>query len=348
MMKIRVSPLVLAVSLFAASPVLGQNVDTAIRTWVERASDDCPGSRVELEPMNGAPISGWRAWRATQTSSDSRCGSQKYVLSDGRSIFVGNVFPLEGNGRIEAKLVQFGSTRLKKSVTATVSPAENGLRPAKLVARTDAGPVTYSGFVDPSGQVFMVGRFGSVSTDPGQVLVQAVGAASGARRGNAMGRVQIVELSDFQCPTCARAHAILEPLIEKHLDKISYTRVDLPLFEHHDWVLDAALAARAVQKVAPARYWEFVDLIFVNQPAITKANVQQMMAGFAEDLAIDWRKVTTEASRPENRQALLTQTGKAFDQGIYGTPTFIINGRIMFYDNDAKYIQDRIKQLLGQ
>lgn len=340
---------VLALFLLASVPAMAQNIDGAIQTWVERASDDCPGSKIELERMNGAPLNGWRAWKVTQTSSDSRCGSARYVLSDGRSIFVGNVFPLEGTGTIESKLVQFGSTRLKKSMTANVAAAASGgLRSASLVSRTEQGPLTYSGWVDPQGQVFLVGRYGALSSDPGQVLVQALGAASGARRGNAMGRIQIVELSDFQCPTCARAHSALEPLIEANLDKISYTRLDLPLFEHHDWVLDAALTARAIQKLAPAKYWDFVDLIFVNQPSITKANVQQVMSGFAEDLGIDWKSVSVEAAKPANKQQLLAQTGKAFDQAIYGTPTFIINGRIMFYDNDAQYIKDRIRQLLGQ
>src|SRR5207244_851536 len=68
--------------------------------------------------------------------------------------------------------------------------------------------------------------------------------------------------SDRECPTCRRAHLEIEPLIEKHLANVDYIRLDLPLFEHHEWALPAAMAARAIHQEAPKEYWKFVNYVY--------------------------------------------------------------------------------------
>lgn len=343
MLKIATASLALLLTV----PAMAQTPDASVTNWVQRGVDDCPGSRVTVEKTEPLTIKGWSTWRATQTSTESRCGRAMYVLTSGRNVFSGDAFQLTGSGSVEKRLAEFAKQRLRRDVQVEIGKAAApALRPVRLIATTKQGPLTYSGWVDQDSGYLLIGRTGSLDGDPGRTLLESLGAAEGAKRGNPMGRIQIVELSDFQCPTCARAHELLEPIITKNLDRISYTRLDLPLFEHHDWVMDAALASRAVQKVAPAKYWEFVDHIFSNQSAITKANVQSMLQGFATDLDLDWKAISAAAAKPENRAALLAQTGRAFDNGIYGTPTFIINGRIVFYGNDADYLRSRLQTLL--
>lgn len=348
-MKIRIPFSAALALLLVTVPASAQGIETQLRSWVERVVDDCPGSQLKLEKQDPVPITGWTIWRATQTSTEQRCGRAMYVLTDGQSVFAGDVFPLKPEGTIEKRLSEFGRERLKKEVTAAVGPAKgNALREVRLTSKTSEGPLTYSGWVDREGQIFMVGRHGRLGSDPGSAMLEALGVSGGARRGNPMGRVQIVELSDFQCPTCARAHEVLEPVIQKNLDRISYTRLDLPLFQGHDWVMEAAATARAVQEIAPAKYWDFVDAIFSNQSAISKANVKTMLRGFAEDLDLDWARISKAAAEPKVRQTLLRQAGSAFDHGIYGTPTFIINGRTVFYGRDADYVVATIQRLLNQ
>lgn len=320
-----------------------------LRSWVDRAVDDCPGSKVVIEKPAPLAINGWTTWRATQTSTENRCGGASYVLTNGKAIFFGDAFELTGASSAEQKLKEFAKARLKKDVVVEIGKAAApALRPVKLTAKTAEGPLSYAGWTDQGGRYFLVGRMGASDVDPGRSLAQALNASAGAKRGNTMARVQIIELSDFQCPTCARAHQILEPLITKNLDRISYTRLDLPLFQGHDWVMNAALAARAVQQVHPDKYWEFVDQIFASQDGINKGNVDSVLASIARDLNLDWKKVSAIASKPESRNALLAQAGRAFDSGIYGTPTFIINGRVVFYGNDADYVRSRIESLLQQ
>ena len=140
-----------------------------------------------------------------------------------------------------------------------------------LTKDTSFGPFSYHGFIDGSRRFLIVGSRGNLYIDPGTTLEESLGMENAVRRGNRKARVKIIEMSDFECPTCARAHKTIEPLIAKNLAKIDYARLDLPLFEHHEWALQAALGARAIQKVAPAKYWTYVNFVFENQETIGKS-----------------------------------------------------------------------------
>jgi protein-disulfide isomerase len=175
-----------------------------------------------------------------------------------------------------------------------------------------------------------------------------LGAENAVRRGNPKAPIKIIELSDFECPTCAKAHKQVEPLIARNLKKIDYKRLDLPLFEHHEWALPAAAGARAIQKVAPAKYWTYVNFVFENQEAIDKSgSFDKTLQNFCEDHDIDWKKVEKIYRSPADRGVILEQVSRAFDTGVNSTPTYIINGQIMGFGPSGAYTIAAIKQALG-
>ncbi len=166
------------------------------------------------------------------------------------------------------------------------------------------------------------------------------------RRGNHTSKTQIVELSDFECPTCARAHKKVEPIIEKALGHIDYIRLDLPLFEHHEWAVPAALAARALAKVAPKEYWKYVNYVFDNQEMIGKQNFDTFLKNYCEDRDINWNAVEKVYRSPAERQSLLDQVSRAFDNGIVSTPTYIVNGRIVGFGPEGTFTINAIKEAI--
>jgi protein-disulfide isomerase len=192
-----------------------------------------------------------------------------------------------------------------------------------------------------------------LSQSPEQNLQSSLGMNAAVRRGNQKAKVEIIEMSDFQCPTCGRAHKQIEPLISKYLSKINYARLDLPLFEHHQWSLPAALGARAIQKVAPTKYWSYVNFIFGNQETIEKTasenpqTFDKVLQNFCEDHDIDWKAVERIYRSPTERTALLEQVSRAFDNGIVSTPTYIINGQIMGFGPDGTFTIAAIKRAIG-
>jgi protein-disulfide isomerase len=328
------------------------NVD-ALRGYLAKALPKCPDSKITVEPISHAGPTGFIPFTVTQTSSDTTCGGQKVALYSPSSnqVIVGTVFALSPDDRsADVRVAEMASDVLKQKVTATIGgfPLPDGLRPLSLTKETPWGPFSYHGYIDSGQRFLIVGSRGNLFVDPGTTLTELLGAQNAVRRGNPKAPIKIIELSDFECPTCAKAHKQVEPLIAKNLKKIDYKRLDLPLFEHHQWALPAAAGARAIEKVAPAKYWTYVNFVFENQEAIDKAgSFDKTLQNFCEDHDIDWKKVEKIYRSPTDRGVILEQVSRAFDTGVNSTPTYIINGQIMGFGPSGAYTIAAIKQALG-
>jgi protein-disulfide isomerase len=342
---IAIAALALSSHAFAAAP------DAAtLEKYVRRASMVCPGSTFSVKAV-AQPPAGFNLYRVTQTSTDPNCSRNAYLAVSpltGMTLF-GDAFQLPAGGTIDSNLKDLAGRLLKKTVTVKVGAPEGKekVRRGTIITPSRIGPFEYHGWIDSAGKYFIVGRKGNINVDAGETFLAAIGAPSAVTRGNSMGRVRIVELSDFECPTCQRAHLMLEPFIKKNLGKISYSRLDLSLFEHHEWSFDAAMGARAIQKVAPNLYWEYVDSIFTNQEITNAGNVKQMIMNFAEDHDIPWSKVEPFYSSAADRKALLSQISKAFDNGVLATPTFIVNGQMIFFGTDGEHIRTYLERAVS-
>lgn len=343
----------LAVSTFAHAQARVADPNTTLKNYVVRVLPRCPGGTFTMETMR--PESGpanFTPYLATVRSSDKYCGTQKYVLYSPKSqqVIVGTVIPLPNDKRPTQVRVTEEATRvIGKPVAATIAPfpLADGIKAVSITRATQWGSFAYNGYVDAKEQFLIVGFRGTLTADPTKSLKDAINVAAGARRGNAASKVEIIEISDFQCPTCARAHEKLEPLLTKNLGKMNYIRLDLPLFEHHEWSIAAALGARALQKVAPAKYWAYVDYVFKNQELIGKRKIDDVVREWMEDNDVDWAAVQKIYNSKAERQAVLDQVSRAFAVGVVATPTFIVNGQIMGFGPDGTFTFEAINKALG-
>lgn len=347
----------LAISLLLCSAaVQAQRLPSAadqtatLREYAGKVLPRCPGGVLTVEPVQGGGPANFNAYVASVRSDDKYCGTQKYLLYSPKTqqVMIGSVIPVENDGRPTAvRLTDKATELLGKKMKATIAPfpLQDGIKSVSITRDTQYGSFSYAGFIDQSEQFLIIGFRGSLMTDPAKTLRETLGAATGARRGS--GKVEILELSDFQCPTCASAHEKLEPLIQKNLGKMSYVRIDLPLFEHHEWSLPAAMGARAIQRVAPAKYWQYVDYVFKNQETIGKRKFDEVLKEFAEDHDVNWTALQKVYASKTERQTLLDQVSRAFAAGIASTPTFIVNGQIMGFGPEGAFTIDAIRSAVG-
>jgi len=339
----------LPLSLQAAPPV----DMTAIRAYVSKALVRCPDPKLKIDPILQTGPTNFFLYDVTLESSDQNCSTHKYMLYSPttQQIILGTVLQLPQDSRpVAVRITEQTSDSLKVPVTTNVSPfpVPDGLKPVSITKNTKYGPFNYHAFVDASERFLSIGTRGNLREDPGKTLLDAIGAQNAVRRGSKASKVQIIELSDFECPSCGRAHKKIEPLISKNLSKISYGRLDLPLFEHHEWAVPAALGARAIQSVAPSKYWEYANYLFENQEKIgTLPSFDKFFQEWIEDHEIDWKKIAPIYNSPTERAQLLDQVSRAFDNGINSTPTFIINGQPMGFGPDGQYTVDAIKKAIG-
>jgi 2-hydroxychromene-2-carboxylate isomerase len=342
-------------AIILAIPLITQaaEVSPALRQYIEKSMMACPGSKLTIGPITGDGPEGFVSYRVTQTSSESMCGKATgafFSPSTGQ-VMMADIFELPIDPRpIETRIEELSQGLLKQPVKVTMDPSSalpDKLWPVHIAKTTAYGPFYYNGYVDGGRRFLMVGRRGKIDVDPGKSLQEAIRTDRGVTRGSPTARVRVVELSDFECPTCKHAHEKLEPYFKANLSRISFTRLDLPLFDHHEWALQAALGARAIQKVAPEKYWSYVDFMFGNQEQIKKDTIDSVVRDFCDDHDIDWKKVETLYRSPQERTDLLAQVSRAFDVGVNGTPTYIVDGRFIFYGSDGVYLRSVLDSKLS-
>ncbi len=322
-----------------------------IKNYAASVLPKCPGGVLTVEPVE-MNVRNFQVFAVTVRSTDQYCGTQKYLLYSPatQQVLMGVVIELPQNGKpVNTRIAEEASLRLKKQMSATVAPfpLPDGLKSVSITRPTPYGPFAFLGFVDASERFLIVGSRGNLKTNPLETIRQAISANTAPRRGNKESKVEILELSDFQCPTCAHAHEKVEPIIKANLNKVSYARIDLPLFEHHEWAIPAAAAARAIQKVAPTKYWAYVDYVFKNQENISKQPFDKVIQDFAEDNDIDWNALKPIYASKAERQALLDQVSKIYAIGIVSTPTFIVNGQLMGFGPEGTFTIEAIKNAIG-
>ncbi|HEX6100881.1 MAG TPA: thioredoxin domain-containing protein [Thermoanaerobaculia bacterium] len=340
--------------VLTAAAAQAQSLDpyAHLKSYAAKVLPRCPGGTLTLQPAPGPGPANFNVYGVTLRSSDQYCGSQKYLLHSPKSqqVVLGSVIPLPNDGRPVATRISEEATRLLgKQVTANVSPfpLADGLKAVAITRMTPFGQFAYNGFTDANSQFLIIGFRGMLNSDPAKALRETLGAPTAMRRGNEKAKVEILEISDFQCPTCARAHEKIEPIIRQNISKMNYVRIDLPLFEHHEWAIPAAMGARALQKVAPDKYWSYVDYVFKNQEEIGKRKIDDVVREWMEDNDVSWAAISKIYNSKTERQALLDQVSRAFAVGIAATPTFIVNGQIMGFGPEGTFTMDAIKSAVG-
>ena len=323
-----------------------------LKSYAAQSLSKCPDQKLTVERVDKESPIGFIAYLVTQTSSDSTCGRQTTLLYSPltQQTLLGTVIDLPSDARnVEVRVAERAMEVLKQPLTASVSkfPLPDRLKAVSIYKQTEYGKFAFHGFVDASERFLIVGTRGNLLMPPSKTLIDSLGIQNGVRRGNPKAKAQIIELSDFECPTCRRAHLEIEPLIEKRLAKVDYIRLDLPLFEHHEWAMPAALAARAIHKVAPAKYWAFVNYVYENQEQIGKRKFDDVIKEYCEDRDINWPAVEKVYRSPAERSALLEQVARIFDNGVASTPTYIVNGQIMGFGPEGSFTIKAVKDALG-
>jgi len=352
MMKRAFLPVILALIPFCAFAQRVQPLHVQLVDFATRSLAKCPEAKITVEPVGQTGPTGFVLYNLTQESTDPSCQRRTYLLHSPATgqIVIGTIFTLPPDGTpVTARIAKVAGEALKEPVVVSIAPfpLPDGLHAVSMKKKDKDIGFTYHCFIDASTNYLIVGTRGNLNMDPGKTLIQSIGLTGAMRRGNPKSPVQIIELSDFECPTCARAHKKVEPIIAANLNKVDYYRLDLPLFEHHEWALAAALGARALAKVAPSKYWTYVNLVFENQETIGKEPFDKFLKNFCEDRDISWPAVEKIYKSPAEKKALIDQVSRAFDNGVLSTPTYIINGQVLGFGPEGSFTIDAIKKALG-
>jgi Na+/H+ antiporter NhaA len=155
--------------------------------------------------------------------------------------------------------------------------------------------------------------------------------------------VTVVEYGDFECPYCGQAESTIRELLASFDTDLRYVWRHLPLNDVHTHAQLAAEASEAA--AAQGRFWEYYDLLFADQGALTTRD----LISRAETVGLDVERFTTELRRHDYAQRIAEDVASADESGVSGTPTFFINGRRYqgAYDVDTLTAAVRAARLRG-
>jgi protein-disulfide isomerase len=158
---------------------------------------------------------------------------------------------------------------------------------------------------------------------PEQALAKVPVSSADPQWGSVDAPVTIVEISDFECPFCARVQPTLEQLKQKYGPgrlRLVWKHNPLPF---HESARPAHDAAAAVHMLGGNRaFFAFRERAFANQRALTPENLEAWAAeaGVQPSALREWLKSRRAAQKVESDMALARTLGAS------GTPAFRING----------------------
>ena len=162
-----------------------------------------------------------------------------------------------------------------------------------------------------------------------------------ASAGKTSAPITIVEFSDFQCPFSKRGKGTLKQIKDKYGDKVRFVYKHNPLSFHKEAPLaaEAALAAGAQGK-----FWELHDLMFENQRALKRDDIER----YAQEIGLNLAKFKSALDAGTFKAQIQTDIAHARELGATGTPSFFVNGRKLRgakpFDAFAKIIDEELKK----
>jgi NhaA family Na+:H+ antiporter len=156
-------------------------------------------------------------------------------------------------------------------------------------------------------------------------------------RGERSAPLQLVMFSDFQCPFCLRAQAVVRRVRDRLGDRLVFAFRHLPIVERHPLAPMAAQASEAA--AAQGRFWEYHDALFKAQPKLSR----QTMLAVGRDLGLDAERMATEIDAEAYGERIARDVASAAASGATGTPTFFVNSVRHFGAYDASSLVEELE-----
>ncbi len=149
--------------------------------------------------------------------------------------------------------------------------------------------------------------------------VQTISSDDDPARGEKSAPVTVVVFTDYQCPSCAAMHPVIDETLKNYGNRVRLVVRDFPLAMHAQ-ARKAAEAANAAN--AQGKYFEYITVLFKNQSALDVASLKK----YATELGLD--RARFDAALDSGQYA--AEVSKDIDDGeaygVQATPTIFING----------------------
>lgn len=158
------------------------------------------------------------------------------------------------------------------------------------------------------------------------MITSVPGAQPPHYKGGQNAPVVIEEFADFQCPTCATVHTMMNEINATYGTRVKFIYRHFPLTQIHPNAFNAALASEAAGM--QGKFWEMQNLLFQNQQRWSAASgAQALFESYAQTLGLDVEKFKTDMAGTAVNQRVQADMQRGRSLNVNSTPTILINSR---------------------
>jgi protein-disulfide isomerase len=146
-------------------------------------------------------------------------------------------------------------------------------------------------------------------------------------KGSKTPKVEIIEVSDFQCPYCRRVNPTMKKLLATYGKDVRVRFLHQPLPFHREAKKAAVASAAAGMQ---GKFWPYHDKLFANQRALKPSQLEQYAKELAaSDSAFSFAKWKTDFNNPVMDAFVDRNQATAIAVRATGTPMFFVNGKTL-------------------
>jgi len=328
--------------------------------FLERYSRVAPDRKLELEPEWRAAPPGFIVLRRRLTSSEEKFNENAPVLltQDQTQVFFGQVMKLddgaggdflgpEGPRLVSKLLTEKAGDPIDVTWGGKRGPA--GTFPGKMLQGSEAGKIEVDSYLSADGKWFMLGAFYQIGSDPRQDRMKRLNLTGLPSTGPEKASVVVVEFTDYQCPSCRERQSDIEAAMQKYRGKVRLVHMDHPIWRMHDWAVTAAEGSRCVEKIAGVdAYWKYKKAVYERQKEIKADNFEELMKPVLEVLGVSFESWNECRKSGTTKPLIAKDLSQGFGLGVQGTPTLLVNGKLIDYGVDKVLDRTIAETLAGK
>ncbi len=154
-------------------------------------------------------------------------------------------------------------------------------------------------------------------------------------------KVTVIEFGCYTCPYTKKAEYVRKNIVEEYGDKVRFVFRNFPLPNHQ---LSSELAEASECADDQGYFWEYHDQLFENQ----KVDSVEKIKSLAFDIGLDMGEFNECLETGKFKQEVEKDHQDGMASGLYGTPTFFINGRPVVGPRDWGTFKSMIDEELAK
>ncbi|MDO8626975.1 MAG: thioredoxin domain-containing protein, partial [Candidatus Diapherotrites archaeon] len=142
-------------------------------------------------------------------------------------------------------------------------------------------------------------------------------------------KVEVVEVGCFTCPFTRKAETYVKQMLSDYNGKINFSFHYFPL-PSHPYSFELAEAAECARE--QGKFWEVHDALFITGEKCsetTTIDLNKELGYIVDNLGLDKEKFNSCVAEHKYKDNVQKQKDESIHAGIYGTPTFFINGKVL-------------------